>query len=88
MTRLDQRIVQVMGAMAVLFLASSTYAGDIKGKVTAQGIKSPENIAVYVDAIPGKEFPAPAQRGHGSEESEVRAARPGGSERNHGGFSQ
>ena len=36
-------------------------AGDIKGKVTAQGIKSPENIAVYVDAIPGKAFPAPAE---------------------------
>jgi plastocyanin len=36
-------------------------AGDIKGKVTAQGIKSPENIAVYVDAIPGKTFPAPTE---------------------------
>ena len=61
MMRLDQRMIQVMGAMAVLLLASSVYAGDIKGKVTAQGMKSPENIAVYVDAIPGKEFPAPAQ---------------------------
>ena len=59
--RLDQRMVRVIGAMAVLLLASGTYAGDIKGKVTAQGMKSPENIAVYVDAIPGKEFPAPAQ---------------------------
>ena len=29
-------------------------AGDIKGKVTAQGIKSPENIAVYIAAIPAK----------------------------------
>lgn len=35
-------------------------AGEIKGKVTAQGIKSPENIAVYVDAIAGRDFPAPA----------------------------
>ena len=35
-------------------------AADIKGKVTAQGIKSAENIAVYVDAIAGKDFPAPA----------------------------
>ena len=33
-------------------------AGDIKGKVTAQGIKSAENIAVYIDAIPGKTSPA------------------------------
>ena len=47
--------------MAVLLLASAGHAGDIKGKVTAQGMKSAENIAVYVDAIPGKEFPAPAQ---------------------------
>jgi plastocyanin len=61
MMRFDQRMVWVIGAMTVLFLASSVHAGDIKGKVTAQGIKSPENIAVYVDAIPGKEFPAPAQ---------------------------
>jgi plastocyanin len=36
-------------------------AGEIKGKVTAQGMRSPENIAVYVDAIPGKSFPAPGQ---------------------------
>jgi plastocyanin len=54
-------MARVIGAVAVLLLASSGYAGDIKGKVTAQGMKSPENIAVYVDAIPGKEFPAPAQ---------------------------
>jgi plastocyanin len=39
----------------------TSYAGDIKGKVTAQGIKSPENIAVYIDAIPGKTFPAPSE---------------------------
>ena len=61
MIRLDQRMVRVIGAMGVLLLASAGYAGDIKGKVTAQGMKSPENIAVYVDTIPGKEFPAPAQ---------------------------
>jgi plastocyanin len=48
----------------LLFAALSagvSYAGDIKGKVTGQGIKSPENIAVYVAAIPGKTFPAPAE---------------------------
>jgi len=42
-------------------LAGVGHAGDIKGKVTAQGIKSPENIAVYIDAIPGKTFPAPTE---------------------------
>ena len=41
--------------------ARTSFAADIKGKVAVQGIRSPENIAVYVDAIPGKEFPAPAQ---------------------------
>ena len=41
--------------------AGPSWAGTIKGKVTVQGIRSPENIAVYVDAIPGKDFPAPAQ---------------------------
>ena len=41
--------------------AGVSYAGDIKGKVTAQGIKSPENIAVYTAAIPGKTFPPPSE---------------------------
>lgn len=48
-------------AAAALLLAGVAHAGDIKGKVTAQGLRSPENIAVYIDAIPGKSFPAPAQ---------------------------
>lgn len=47
--------------LAALFLASYASAGDIKGKVSVQGIRSAENIAVYVDAIAGKDFPAPAE---------------------------
>lgn len=46
--------------LAALFLASYASAGDVKGKVSVQGIRSAENIAVYVDAIAGKDFPAPA----------------------------
>jgi plastocyanin len=46
-------------AFALLFAAMGR-AGGIKGTVTVQGIKSPENIAVYVDAIPGKKFDPPA----------------------------
>ncbi len=42
-------------------VSSIARAGDIKGKVTAQGMRSAANIAVYVDSIPGKTFPAPAQ---------------------------
>ena len=40
--------------------AGTGRAGGIKGKVSVQGIKSPENIAVYVDAVPGKKFDPPA----------------------------
>lgn len=41
--------------------ASPSWAGGIKGKVSVQGLRSAENIAVYVDAIPGKTFDPPAQ---------------------------
>lgn len=43
----------------ILALAGPSRANEIKGKVSVQGIKSAENIAVYVDAIPGKTFEAP-----------------------------
>ena len=43
-----------------LLFAGAGRAGSIKGKVSVQGIKSPENIAVYVDAIAGKKFDPPA----------------------------
>ncbi len=46
---------------AALLLAGASLAGEIKGKVTVQGIKSAENIAVYVDTIPDKKFDPPAQ---------------------------
>jgi len=48
-------------AVFALLGTSATQAGEIKGKVSVQGLKSAENIAVYVDAIPGKDFPAPTQ---------------------------
>ena len=48
-------------AAVALLLAGTASAGEIKGKVNVQGLRSAEHIAVYVDAIPGKEFPAPAQ---------------------------
>src|SRR5579864_5130339 len=35
-------------------------AGDVKGTVSVQGLRSAQDIAVYVDAIPGKHFDAPA----------------------------
>jgi len=53
--------VKTVGVISfALIFASTGRAGDVKGKVSVQGIKSPENIAVYVDAIPGKKFDPPA----------------------------
>ncbi len=50
-----------VAASVVLALAGVSRANDIKGKVSVQGIKSAENIAVYVDAIPDKKFEAPKE---------------------------
>jgi plastocyanin len=54
--------VALILAASSLLLARAAQAGEIKGKVSVQGLKSAENIAVYVDAIPGKDFPAPTLR--------------------------
>jgi plastocyanin len=49
----------VVAASITLALAGASRANEIKGKVSVQGIKSAENIAVYVDAIPDKKFDPP-----------------------------
>ena len=54
-------IARATAISLVIGMAGLTHASDIKGHVAVQGLRSPENIAVYVDAIPGKDFPAPAQ---------------------------
>jgi plastocyanin len=51
----------VLLSLAVFLAAVSSFAGDIKGKVSVQGLKSAANIAVYVDTIPDKKFEAPSQ---------------------------
>jgi plastocyanin len=56
-----QTILVLTSLLVGLCLASNSQAGEIKGKVTAQGMKSPENIAIYVDAIAGKTFEPPAK---------------------------
>ena len=48
-------------ASITLALAGANWANEIKGKVSVQGIKSAENIAVYVDAIADKKFDAPKE---------------------------
>lgn len=55
--------VKAMALSGVLLLmAGPNLAGDIKGKVSVQGIKSAENIAVYIDTIPDKKFEAPTTK--------------------------
>jgi len=48
-----------IAATLALALAGAGRANEIKGKVSVQGIKSAENIAVYVDAIADKKFDPP-----------------------------
>jgi plastocyanin len=48
-----------IAATLVLVLAGAGRANEIKGKVSVQGIKTAENIAVYVDVIADKKFDAP-----------------------------
>lgn len=59
-SRFAVKAVAISGA--VLLMAGVSLAGDIKGKVSVQGLKSAENIAVYVDAIPDKKFDAPTTK--------------------------
>lgn len=49
----------VVTASITLTLAGVNWANEIKGKVSVQGIKSAENIAVYVDTIADKKFDPP-----------------------------
>jgi plastocyanin len=49
----------IIAASLTLVLAGAGRANEIKGKVSVQGIKSAENIAVYVDVIADKKFDAP-----------------------------
>ncbi len=44
-----------------LLLTASAVAGTIHGKVTVPGQAHPTESAVYIEKIPGKSFPAPAQ---------------------------
>ena len=58
-----KKYMQQVLALSFLLLSfgALTFAGEIKGKVTAQGMRSAGDIAVYVDAIPGKTFDAPSK---------------------------
>lgn len=53
-------LVVAITACLFFILAGVALASEIKGTVTAQGMRSPEGIVVYIDAIPGKTFPPPS----------------------------
>jgi plastocyanin len=42
-------------------LSAPLFAGEIHGKVTCKGVRDSADAVVYVDAPPGKTFPAPAE---------------------------
>lgn len=44
-----------------LAVASPLLAGDIHGKVACKGVRDSADAVVYVDAVAGKTFPAPAE---------------------------
>jgi plastocyanin len=44
----------------LLAVAMPVLAGDLHGKVTCKGVRDSADAVVYVAAIPGKTFPAPA----------------------------
>jgi plastocyanin len=48
-----------MASSLILVFVVGGRANEIKGKVSVQGMKSAENIAVYVDVIPDKKFDPP-----------------------------
>ncbi len=45
---------------SLFFAGPSWAAGYVVGSVKVQGLRSPANIAVYLEAPPGKSFPAPS----------------------------
>src|SRR5215467_10239824 len=61
MTRTNAGWKALMVGAVALALGAAISANEIKGKVSVQGIKSAESIAVYVDAIPDKKFDAPKE---------------------------
>jgi plastocyanin len=55
-----RRRTEMFALLSALFLAPATWAGEIKGQVSA-GNFSVKSVVVYLDVIPGKTFDAPAK---------------------------
>ena len=61
MAGIRKTVVWCAALVAAASLARVAQAGDVKGRVKAQNMRSAENIVVYIDSIPGKTFPPPVQ---------------------------
>ena len=59
--RATKRAIVVAVVFGSIFIADAVQAGDVKGKVSAEGLSSAVDIAVYIDAVRGKRFDSPAQ---------------------------
>ncbi|MGA8145515.1 MAG: plastocyanin/azurin family copper-binding protein [Candidatus Acidiferrales bacterium] len=55
------RVALAATLFGALFITSLAQAGDVKGKVSTEGLKSSGNIAVYIDTIAGKKFNRPVE---------------------------
>jgi plastocyanin len=55
-----QKLTIAVASLSILCLSTSGGAAELKGKVNAVGLRSAENIAVYIDSVPGKTFTPPA----------------------------
>jgi plastocyanin len=61
-SKLFRRTHRTASLLVIVFVGCAmARAGEIKGKVTASGLTSAKNIAVYVDTIPGKTFNPPSK---------------------------
>lgn len=59
--RIQKKACWMLAFCIFAALSTPSLAGNIEGKVTAQGLRSAANIAVYIEAIPGKTFTPPSQ---------------------------
>ena len=60
MVRIIRGVVLAGCLFSAILVSGAQGQGGVKGKVTVQGIKSAENIAVYLTDAAGKKFDAPA----------------------------
>lgn len=59
MNKLRMTAIPTIVLLISVSLTGTSWAGDVKGRITAQGVRSAEGIAVYIDSVPGKTFPPP-----------------------------